>query len=164
MYLITAITTYPPENTDIESYTEAYYVKDVSSGSDTPDGVWSFDDPIVDNTGATNQRFRVTQEMLFDDGSVRYETSENGTLVDQLEDLFTGSEHSILAESVFRKEVVFDAPGGALAPEAVAMNSIMRTHVVDITNQIDVQVQILNEDTLRLMEWDGDTFHIPSGD
>ncbi|MBN1686379.1 MAG: hypothetical protein JW852_06970, partial [Spirochaetales bacterium] len=56
-------------------------------------------------------------------------TSQAGTLLDQLQDLFVGSEHDTLAESVFRKEVVFELPQGAIAWEAVAMNSIMRSHV-----------------------------------
>ena len=90
-------------------------------------------------------------------------TTAGSDFVDQLVDVFVGSEHTVLAESVFRKEVVFDATAGTVAPSALAMNSIMRSHVVDVTSQTDEQLQILNDDTLRLLAWSGDTYHIPTG-
>ena len=85
-----------------------------------------------------------------------------GGLVGQLEDIFVGSQNAVLAESVFRKEVVFDST--ADWPTAIAMNSIMRSHIVDISPpEEDVQLQILNDDALRLLEWEEGTYHIPTG-
>lgn len=264
VYMVTVTTTYPAGNDVIDTYIEEYYVLDES-----PVGTWTIADPVVDDTGSTDQKYRVRMEMAFDDGSTRYETivrmifpdapelndggadedgfaafditdsldypelaypvtdanavfssvvvythewdidhsfdfwtgaanqdiigvryytehlvddgarlkgtivsyekaistlvSQDGTLLDQLQDLFVGSEHDVLAESVFRKEVVFETADGAIVPVAVDMNSIMRSHVVDINTQFDEELQLFNEDELKLLNWDGETYFIPTG-
>ncbi|MBT3272843.1 MAG: LamG domain-containing protein [Spirochaetales bacterium] len=268
VYLIEVETTYPSSNTVVDKYMESYYVKDISAGG-AADGIWTIDDPIVNDSGINNPRFRVRLEMLFDDGSTRYETivkmifpneptlnesgeaengfaafdilssldypalaypvedpnaifssvvvythewdethnfsfwggsinsniigvryytehfvdndtrlkgtvvsyekaistvvSQGGSLVEQLADLFVGSEHNVLAESVFRKEVIFESPSGSINPQAVAMNSIMRSHVVDIAENYDEELQLFSDDSLKLLNYDSATYFIPTG-
>jgi hypothetical protein len=264
VYQITVTTTYPDGNDTLDQYIEEYYILDEDGN-----GTWTIDDPIVDDTGAPDQKYRTRMEMHFKDDSVRYETivkmiypdapdlndsgqeesgfapfsilgsldypdlaypisdsdalfssvvvythemsqdynfnfwegtdaqdiigvryytehsvdegarvkgtivayektistltSQDGTLLDQLQDLFVGSEHDTLAESVFRKEVVFESPEGAIVPEAVDMNSIMRSHVVDISDYTDEEIQLFNDDELKDLDWSGGTYYIPSG-
>ena len=69
VYMITATTTYPGTNTTVDEYIEEYYVLD-----EDVDGTWTTDDPIVDDSGSPDQKFRERLELHFDDGSVRYET------------------------------------------------------------------------------------------
>ncbi len=264
VYKITVTTTYPPTNEVLDEYIEEYYVRD-----EAPVGTWTIADPIVDDSGSPDQKYRTRMEMHFDDGSVRYETivkmifpdapelndggqdengfgpfsilgsldypdlaypvsdsdavfssvvvythemvddynftywsgtdsqdiigvryytehmvdedirlkgtivayektvstlvSQDGTLLDQLQDLFVGSEHDVLAESVFRKEVVFEIPDGGTTWEAFSMNSIMRAHVVDISDYTDEEIQLFNDDELKDLDWSGGTYYIPSG-
>jgi len=268
VYKITVTTVYPASS-QIDQYIEEYYVLDDSPGGAGADDIWTIDDPIVDDTGSRDQKYRTRMEMYFNDGSVRYETivkmifpeepslndggldedgfapfdildtldypdlaypvtdadavfssvvvythemtadydfpywtgtdaqdiigvryytehpvddgerlkgtvvsyektistltSQDGTLLDQLQDLFVGSEHDVLAESVFRKEVVFESPDGSIVPEAVDMNSIMRSHVVDISAYSDAEIQLFNDDDLKNLDWTGDTYYVPTG-
>ena len=259
-YFISSVTTYPDAST-MQTYTEEYYIKDQSEGSTTADGVWDEHDPIVDANGVADPLSRIKQEILFRDGSVRYESlvdvdfsalgdlgfaefdlldnltypdlfypagdeyaayssviiythvrntdhdfsfwagteqqdilgvrfytehyvdggdtyrgtlvafekvistfvTQNGSFVDQMLDVFIGSEHTTLAESVFRKEVLFDVAAGTINQSAVDSNSVMRSHVVDISATADFQLQLLNDDTLVLLDWEGAPYHIPDG-
>ncbi len=90
--------------------------------------------------------------------------TESGSFIDQLVDIFIGSEHTTLAESVFRKEVIFPVIGGEIQSSAEASNSVMRTHVVDITSQTDFQLQLLNDESLMLLDWEGATYYVPDGE
>lgn len=259
-YFISSVTTYPAASM-MASYTEEYYVDDRSEGSDTADGLWDEHDPIVDETGTVDRLARVTQQVTFRDGSIRYETlvdldfgatgdigfapfellddlsypeffypasdddaiyssvivythvrntdhdfsfwegtesqdilgvrfytehfvdggdTYRGTLIafekvistfvtgnenfaTQLEDVFIGSEHTTLAESVFRKEVLFPVVDGTIQQTATDSNSVMRSHVVDVSQAADFQLQLLNDESLVLLDWDQPTSYIPDG-
>jgi hypothetical protein len=77
VYDVTATTTYPSDDIR-KSYVEEYYVKDVTPGNwSTPDGLWTYDDPIVSQSGGTwvqDQKARVQQVLTFTDGTTRTET------------------------------------------------------------------------------------------
>ena len=90
--------------------------------------------------------------------------THGGDLVPQLQGIFVGNINTVLAESVIRKEVLFNVTGGSVDPAAVGQNTVMRSHVVNVKDDTDFQVQLTNEDVPRLLEWGGETSHIPSGD
>ena len=90
-------------------------------------------------------------------------TTEAGTFADQLDDIFIGSEQSTLAESVFRKEIMFNVNNGTVDPHAVGQNAVMKTHVVNVTDQKDFQLELLNDETVGLLNWGSATYYIPSG-
>jgi len=262
VYLITSTTAYP-ESSEMEEYVEQYYVRDLD-----PAGTWDEADPIVAPDGDTwveDRTHRERMEVVFRDGSVRYETivtmihpddadragfapftvaSEDvdlmtfpafaypvedeeavyssivvythvrntdhnywfwegvesqdilgvryytehfvdggtqykgtmaayektisnletvaGDLVPQLEGIFIGNINTVLAESVIRKEVLFDVDAGAVDPAALDQNTIMRTHVVNVTDDVDFQIRLLNDDVARLLTWEGEPYHIPT--
>jgi hypothetical protein len=267
IYLVTATTAYPATNI-IEEYIEAYYVKDYKDSvvldDNLDDGIWSNNDPIVDDQGELDPTFRVTHEIHFRDGSTRYETivdivqpanearngfqafdidgaltfpdfsyptddpdaeyssiviythqyddtahdywfwggteSEDiigvryytehyvnsdtqykgttvayektitnfttsaGDLADQLEGIFLGSIHTALAESVLRQEVLYDVEaGGGFTPVTGGRITKMRSHVVDVSDQKDFQIQIFDDDAARLLNWTAGTYFIPTG-
>ncbi len=262
IYRITSITSYPAQNTTIDTYTEEYLIKDVTPGDPTtPDGIWDSADPIVDDGFSDSPSHRERMEILFDDGTIRYERivglyfndgfapldvtaslsypdfaypgsdpdavfssvvmysqevsgsydywfwegSTQGALLgiryytehfisggdyykgtlaayeraistyssnggayafgEQLSDVFVGSEHTTLAESVLRKEVLFEVDNGSVVPSAIGGNAVMRTHVVDTSGVADSDflIQQLNDDATVFADWDSAPYHIPSG-
>jgi len=267
------VTSTYPVTTDPDlpkKYTETYYVYDITPGdainnltASTPDGIWTIDDPIVDNTGVLAPNYRVTQEILFNDDSIRYEqvilqggsgyeidgidpitgfayfdinetldfpgftypaedsdavyssiviyyheratspsynfwsgttdqntlgirfytehyvnsdtqyvgtlvayekvieglTTSGGDLIEQMTDLFIGSANTTLAESVIRREVLFNVSDGVIGTSVVGQNTVMRSLVMDITgNEQDFQLQILNGSSLKTKDFDVDAF------
>ncbi len=90
-------------------------------------------------------------------------TTTGGTFTATLGDIFVGSEHTTLAESVLRREVVFPVEDGNPTPNAIGANTVMRTHVVDISDRTDFMLQLLNDDATVLKDWDGATYYVPSG-
>jgi hypothetical protein len=111
-----------------------------------------------------------TPDGLFYKGtSVAYErsisqfTTISGDLVDQLTDVFVGSSHVTLGESVLRKEVVFGISNGFPTTNSLGQNVIMRSHAVDANTQADLLIQLLNDDTTVFQNWGGAPYFIPSG-
>ena len=90
-------------------------------------------------------------------------TTTGGEFTSTLADIYVGSEHTTLAESVMRREVVFPVEDGAPTPNAIGSNTVMRTHVVDITTQEDFMLQLLNDDEATLKDWENATYYVPSG-
>ncbi len=79
-----------------------------------------------------------------------------------LTDIYSGSEHSALAESVMRQSVTFDVSGDY--PVAIERVTHMRTHVVDITSEADFQIDLLSSEEAALKAWeDPEGTFIPSG-
>lgn len=91
-------------------------------------------------------------------------TTQGGTFAGTLQGVFVGSTSAVLAESVFRKQIVFGALNGAAIPTDVRSQvAKMQTHVVDVTSQVDFQLQLLADDTLNLLAWSGEPYYIPTG-
>ncbi|MDA3955607.1 LamG-like jellyroll fold domain-containing protein [Oceanispirochaeta sp.] len=87
-----------------------------------------------------------------------------GSFAGQLDEVFIGSENTTLAESVMRKEVVFDVIGDVIQSGAVDGNTVMRTHVVDtVGSSKDFLLQQLNENATVFHDWESTPYHIPSG-
>lgn len=97
--------------------------------------------------------------------AVQTYVSSGGDFTDQLTDIFVGSEHTTLAESVLRKEVLFDVVNGSMVPTAIGGNTVMRTHIVDTAGleNTDFLIQLLNDDAAVFDDWDNAPYHIPSG-
>lgn len=91
-----------------------------------------------------------------------YETW-GGAMSSQLSELFVGSEYTMLLESVYRKEVIFDYAGAVLG-EALSASGRMGTHVVDTTGLgADFLIGLLESDEAVFSDWDGAPYHVPSG-
>lgn len=104
--------------------------------------------------------------------SVAYEraietyVTDGGSLADQLVEVFVGSEHTTLAESVMRKEVVFPLDGsGNVTSSAQSSVTNMKTHVVNTSGfgSGDFLISLLNQDNAEFDDWDGADYHVPSG-
>lgn len=89
-----------------------------------------------------------------------------GDMADQLLDVFVGSEHVTLIESVIRKEVVFDYDDTEGKPGAARTGrAYMKSHVVDTTGAgADFLIGLLNTDEAVFADWDSAPYFIPSGD
>lgn len=104
--------------------------------------------------------------------SVAYEraietyVTDGGTLADQLVEVFVGSEHTTLAESVMRKEVVFPLDGsGNVQTSAQSSITKMKTRVVNTSGfgTGDFLISLLNQDDAAFDDWEGIDYHVPSG-
>jgi hypothetical protein len=73
LYRIKVLTTFPSYDPR-EEQEEWYYIKDQTPGDPgTPDNSWTNADPVVDNTGALDQKYRELNKLTYRDGSYQDE-------------------------------------------------------------------------------------------
>jgi hypothetical protein len=160
---------YPESDSSAQFSSVVIYSQDIANAHD----YWFWDGSV---TGAL-LGVRYYTEHFTDGGSsytgtmVAYEraietyTTLGGSFAGQLDGVFVGSEHTTLAESVMRKEVVYDVIADVVQSGAVDGNTVMRTHVVDTSGSSgrDFLMQQLNDDATVFHDWDSAPYHIPSG-
>jgi len=90
-------------------------------------------------------------------------TTQGGDLVDQISAIFIGSQTASLAESVLRQRIVYDVVDGVIDPSSEVRTTRMKTHVVNITDYKDFQIELLNDQAADLLDWENATSYIPDG-
>jgi len=95
-------------------------------------------------------------------------TTSGGELINQLGDVFLGSKHQVMAQSVLRQEVLFDVDNSGSTPvftaQAGGMTTIMKSHVVNIATNYDFELTRTNSLATQLENWSGETLFVPTGD
>ncbi|MBN2510119.1 MAG: LamG domain-containing protein [Spirochaetales bacterium] len=94
-----------------------------------------------------------------------------GDYISRLGDIYLGSEHQVLAESVIRQYETYTATDGdgdgdfdTTTASIDGPQTVMKSHVVDITGSADFYLTRLNDNATELGNWEGSSLYMPEGD